>query len=286
VGPNDGISFSLGLIHIALAVAGAVIGIRALNRTRRLDALVFAGAAIAGALMATEWSSPIWARVPTLQYLQFPWRTLFLPALFIPLLALYLFERIGSKAGVAVIVLLVLVNLHHTQPKGYLTYDEEFYLPASLAQRGLNTSTREEYEPRWVQVRLHYTGDGIPLPTPLTAVRTLSWTPTRHVYSVSSPGLVRVMDSTDYYPGWVVSIDGADTTVSPTPLYGTISFQVPPGRHTIAIEMRPTPVRRIGFLLSLFSLALMVLVAMATFVYRALENTFPTAEEQHADSHS
>jgi hypothetical protein len=30
----------------------------------------------------------------------------------------------------------------------------------------------------------------------------------------------------------------------------------------------------------------MVLVAMATFVYRALENTFPTAEEQHADSHS
>jgi hypothetical protein len=286
VGPNDGISFSLGLIHIALAVAGAVIGIRALNRTRRLDALVFAGAAIAGALMATEWSSPIWARVPMLHYLQFPWRTLFLPALFIPLLALYLFEGIGSKAGVAVIVLLVLVNLHHTQPKGYLTYDEEFYLPASLAQRGLNTSTREEYEPRWVQVRLHYTGDGIPLPTPLTAVRTLSWTPTRHVYSVSSPGLVRVMDSTDYYPGWVVSIDGADTTVSPTPLYGTISFQVPPGRHTIAIEMRPTRVRRVGFLLSLVSLALMLLVATVTFVYRAFENTFPPAEEQHADSHS
>ena len=96
---------------------------------------------------------------------------------------------------------------------------------------------------------------------------------------------MRVVDSTDYYPGWVVSIDGADTTVSPTPLYGIISFQVPPGRHTIAIEMRPTPVRRIGSMLSLFTLALMLLVAMGSFVYRALKKTLPPTEEQHADSH-
>ena len=78
IGTSD-LSFSLGLLNIALAIAGMAIGIRALSRTRRLDAIVFAGAALAGALLATEWSSPIWARITALQYLQFPWRTLFLP---------------------------------------------------------------------------------------------------------------------------------------------------------------------------------------------------------------
>jgi hypothetical protein len=36
-GPMNGISYSLGPVHIALAVAGVLIAIRAANRTRRLD---------------------------------------------------------------------------------------------------------------------------------------------------------------------------------------------------------------------------------------------------------
>ena len=37
-GPTNGISYSLGLIHIALAVVGVLVAIRMANRTRRLDA--------------------------------------------------------------------------------------------------------------------------------------------------------------------------------------------------------------------------------------------------------
>lgn len=52
------------------------------------------------------------------------------------------------------------MNISHTEPKRYLIYDEEFYYPASIAQRGLNTTTHEEYEPRWVNQRLQYSGNG------------------------------------------------------------------------------------------------------------------------------
>ena len=139
-GPNDGMSFALGPLHISLAIAGLVIGIRSLNRRRQIDAAVFGAAALAGAFMSIKWSSIVWRHAPILQYLQFPWRMECLPALFMPLLALYVFERIGPKASTVAVLLLVLLNINHTQPKGYLTFDDEFYAPPLVAQKGLETT--------------------------------------------------------------------------------------------------------------------------------------------------
>jgi hypothetical protein len=142
--------------------------------------------------LATEWSSPIWARITTLQYLQFPWRTLFLPALFMPLLALFAFERIGPKASVVLIVLIVLVSLRHTQPAGYESFDDEYYAPASIGTHGLESTTRREYVPRWVQIPLQYTGVGLISPDSRLSTRLLSSSSTRHVYLVAAPAAVTV----------------------------------------------------------------------------------------------
>jgi hypothetical protein len=264
-GPNDGISFSLGLIHVALAIAGVAIGVRALSRTRRLDAIVFAAAALAGALLATTWTSIVWEHVATLQYLQFPWRTLCVPALFIPLLALYVFDRIGAKATIAVIVLIVLVNLTHTQPKSYLTYDDEYFYPETIVKTGYETTTRGEYEPRWVQMRLGDTGNGLMHPDPRMSVRTLSWTSTRHQYSITAPVATLVMDSTNYYPGWTVMIDGRETSVTPAPVFGLISFTIPTGQHMVAVALRQTPVRRSALMISLATLIALLIAMVAAY---------------------
>ncbi len=276
-GPNDGISFSLGWVHIALAIAGIVIGIRALNRMRRVDAMIFAGAVMAGSLLATEWTSPIWAHVATLQYMAYPWRTLCIPALFMPLLALYVFDRLGPKSVVLLIAAVVLVNLPHTEPKGYLTFDEEFYEPSSIAQRGLNTTTREEYEPRWARQRMWGTGNGF-LNSPLwQSVRELYWTSTSHEYSVVTKSPMLAIDTTDYYPGWTVTIDGRETNITPEPMFGLISFQVPPGQHTIKIELLPTRVRHLALMLSILTLAALLLaIAVARYGAR-LRKLWPRA---------
>jgi uncharacterized membrane protein len=267
-GPNDGISFSLGLLNIALALAGVVIGVRALSRAHRLDAMVFAGAALAGALLATEWSSPIWARITTLQYLQFPWRTLFLPALFMPLLALFAFERVGAKASVVLIVLIVLVSLRQTQPAGYESFDDEYYAPASIGAHGLESTTRREYVPRWVQIPLQYTGVGLISPDSRLLMRVLSARSTRRVYLVTAPAAVTVMESTSYYPGWAVLIDGRETSILPAPAFGMISFLIPPGHHVIVIDLRPTRVRQFALLVSVLTFALLLLAAVISWLRR------------------
>ncbi len=264
-GPNDGISFSLGLPHIALAIAGVLIGVRALNRTRRLDAIVFAGAALAGALLATDWTSFIWQHVTTLQYLQFPWRTLLVPALFMPLLTLYVFERVGTKPAIALIAILVLANLHHTQPKGYQTFDEEYFSPTLIAKTGYETTSRGEYQPRWMRTLIGYTADGLVTPPPSISARAVSRTSTRHEYSVTASAPATVTDSTNYYPGWTVLIDGHETEVTPAARSGLISFTVPAGQHAVTVELRQTSVRHFAVLLSIGTLIALLLAIAAAY---------------------
>ena len=228
-GPSNGISYSLGLIHIALAVAGLLVAMRMANRTRQCDALVFAGASIVGALLATDLSWAIWEHVGTLQYLVYPWRTLCVPALFMPLLALYAFDAMGPRFASAAIVVLVLVNLAHTQPKGIQTYDEEYYSADLIAQKGINTTTREEYEPRTVYHRPAF--DSVLLKgvrsAPVVSQLAVSSNLQRFTVDASEPALMQ--DSLFDYPGWTVLVDDRQVATSPASDSGEITFTVPAG---------------------------------------------------------
>ena len=67
-------------------------------------------------------------------------------------------------------------------------------------------------------------------------------------------------------------IDGSETSVTPVPGFGFISFNVPAGNHLVTVELRPTPIRRVGFLVSLCSLAILLLAAAAAYLHRVLED--------------
>jgi hypothetical protein len=284
-GPANGISYSLGLVHIALAVAGLVIAMRAANRTRRLDALVFAGAAIVAALLATDLSWTIWAHVTTLQYLAYPWRTLCVPALFMPLLALYAFERMGPRPASVAIVVLVLFNIAHTAPKGVQTYDEAYYSADSIAHLGINTSTREEYEPRTVQYRPYFESvllKGV-RSTPLVTQIAVNSDSQSFKVDASEPALMQ--DSLFDYPGWAVLVDNREVATSPAAVSGEITFYVPAGTHNVLVELRPTPIRRWSFYVSLVTGALIALIMMFALVggrNRARAETEDKAEPKRA----
>jgi len=206
-GPMNGISYSLGLVHIALAITGVLIAMRAANLTRRLDALVFAGASIIAALLATDLSWTIWEHVATLQHLAYPWRTLCVPALFMPLLALYAFERIGPRLASVAIVVLVLLNIAHTQPKGIQTYDEAYYGADSIAHLGINTTTREEYEPRSVLYRPYFENVLLKGVRSAPVVSQLAVSSNRQSFKVDASEAALMEDSLFDYPGWTVLVD-------------------------------------------------------------------------------
>jgi hypothetical protein len=250
-------SFSVGLLHLALGAAGAVLAWRDRTRAHRDLGATFAVLAVAGALLTTDWTRWVWAHVYALQLTQFPWRALMLPALFLPLLAVFAFERVGVRWTIVLLVLLVGLNLPHTQPKGYLTFDDEYFAPESLAARGINTGTEEEFEPRWAETRPPYTtvaltGIGAPI-----QVRPLLKRAGREEFSVTASTALTAESSTFYYPGWEVRIDGTPTRLTVAPVRGTMQFAVPAGRHVVSVELRSTPLRRTARIVSLATLLLL-----------------------------
>jgi hypothetical protein len=261
-GPTNGISYSLGLVHVALAVAGLIIAIRAANRTRRLDAIVFAGATILAALLATDLSWTIWANVATLQYLAYPWRTLCVPALFMPLLALYAFERMGPRLASVALVVLVLLNLAHTAPKGIQTYDEAYYSADSIAHLGINTSTREEYEPKTVLYRPKFDSVLLKGVRSTPAVHQLAVSSNSQSFKVDASEPALMQDSLFDYPGWTVLVDGQEVATSHALDSGEITFNIPAGTHNVLVELRTTPIRRWSSYVSLATAVLMTLIMM------------------------
>jgi hypothetical protein len=204
----------------------------------------------------------IWTQVATLQYLVYPWRTLCVPALFMPLLALYAFERMGPRLAFVSIVALVMFNLPHTSPKGIQTYDEAYYGADFIAQKGINTTTREEYEPRTVYHRPAY--DGVLLKgvrsSPVVSQVAVNSTSQSFKVDASEPALMQ--DSLFDYPGWTVLVDDHEVATSPASDSGELTFSVPAGAHSVLVELRPTPIRRWSFFLSLVTAAVMIVVVI------------------------
>ena len=264
-GPNDGLSFALGPAHLALGIGGLVVVLRSKWRTRKALAATFAFCAVAGALLTTYWASWFWSHLVLLQYMQFPWRALLLPGLFLPLLAIFALERLGPRWSAAVLIVLVAINLPHTEPQGYLTYDDEYYYPESLAMKGINTTTQEEFEPRWTDERPPYYARplvGLSGPIEVTSVSSRT---ARREYSVRAPNLTMVESSAFYYPGWRVMIDGVASTVSPVPVRGTMQFEVPAGQHSVLLELHRTPVRSGALLVSLGTVLLLAAASILSF---------------------
>jgi uncharacterized membrane protein len=261
-GPNDGMSFALGPVHLALAGLGLVFAARSTDQRRKFYAIFFAIAAAGGAWLSTYWAAPVYRHVETLQFLVQPWRTLILPGLFLSLLAIFAFERLGPRWTTLCLLALVLFNLPHTEAQGFLTFDDEFYTPQSIAMKGMSTSTFEEYEPRWVEKRPAYSGQAaVGISDPIT-LSNVSENAARREFTVQTAATTRVETSIFYYPGQKITVDGAPVEFSIAPVRGTMQFEIPGGTHQVVVDLRRTPVRRGALILSVLS-AFLVAAAIA-----------------------
>jgi hypothetical protein len=87
VGPEDGISFEIGKIHLLLSV---IAGAGLLFSWKRLPASKYVAtfalmAVLLSLFMASFHSEFIWSLLPFVSYLQFPWRFLSIVIIFLPL---------------------------------------------------------------------------------------------------------------------------------------------------------------------------------------------------------
>ncbi len=272
-GDDDGMSFMLGPVHLVLAALGMLFAFSSASSPHLLRRVGYACAAatLAGAWIATPLSRTLWSVSPTLQYLEFPWRSLAIPSLGLALLAGLFIVRLPQNPNVRAIALslsigaLIAFNLSHAAPSGFLTFDDAFYTPAQIARLGMNTTTREEYEPRTVLERPSFRNEfvsAIGCGSGFSAAM-VGKTPEERTVALQSliPCTVRL--SIFAYPGWTALLDGRPVATKIEPVSGTILLDLAAGSHNLTVRLDPTPLR---LSVRLFSLTtLVILLALATF---------------------
>jgi hypothetical protein len=160
-GREDRMGFGLGEAHLTLAGLGV-----ALLLARRVHRLAFRQAWLAvaitavGVAMALPLSRVLWDELPDLQYLQFPWRFLLLPALgcsFLAAVPTAVVARRHPGAGAALALgctlALVAASWSRAAPGDLEELSNEDLTAMAIGLRDRGRGTAYEYETIWTQGR-------------------------------------------------------------------------------------------------------------------------------------
>jgi hypothetical protein len=131
---------------------------------------------------------------------------------------------------------------------------EGSYFPAWVEQRPEDGSPLEEQYATGSPIR-RFDENALP---PGASVIEADYSPNRARIAIETPTPFRARYLAFYFPGWQVQIDGEPVALTPTDPEGLISFDVPAGRHTIAVRFGSTPTRTAFTTVSLLALAILL----------------------------
>ena len=290
--------FAMGLAQAVFAALGVlVLVVRAIRQ--QLDArwgFVLAGLLLSTA-MITPLSRPLWEHLPLLPVVQFPWRFLSVQALFTAAATGHIANRQISGSQIAksqianrksqtfdlhspfslialpiatLLAISVLLPLRPDRlPIGPADVTVERMQLYELFAGNIGTTIRYEWLPRTANPR-PFTSDALvepnapPRAIPLDGVALdaalVERKPTRQVWQVWGEG-GSIAFPLLYWPGWKARVDGQPVDVWPVAGSGYLALQVPPGQHSVVLQLGRTPVRAAAEVVSLVA-AVALLVAV------------------------
>jgi hypothetical protein len=287
-GPDDGMSFQLGLAPLALTAL-------TLRRWPRLSAawrrtgLYLAAVTLVIVFLMLPLAEPVWEALGLVSFAQFPWRLLALTIVCLAFLGAGLFVHwpadAAHLAATALWALLIILPVYpylrseiRPPAEGPVSLQGLMRFQQSADEMTGSTAWVEEI-PRWspladqimagiaITTKVDYTAA---YATGRLAVHSqeMSTTHERVWFQAEDDDQV-IIFHTFYYPGWNAYILDEDTgavtgraPVEPTGALGRISVPVPQGRHVLLLVFEDTPVRRVGAALTGFGVVL-CLVAVA-----------------------
>lgn len=265
-GPNDGLAFPVGHFHWILALIIAIWLIVKVIRKKKfitVDYIAVFGilVGLAGAFMSHERSTFIWKAIPILAFVQFPWRFLSLSVLGFSLTAGYLLEIVKRFRGLIFIVVslgLILFNWNYFKPvhSGPITDAGKFSGEAWRIQQqaGIRdylpiTAVMDPNQARSVVAEV-FSGTG-----KISDAKSGSNWASFQATVDSEQLTVRV--NIYNFPEWSAYIDGRETNIfmDKNEQWGRIYVSVPTGNHTVSLKLYNTPLRTAANIISLLSLA-------------------------------
>jgi len=296
-GPNDGISFQLGKIHIFLMIFSLGVFLFYLFTKKKGESLkiylFLLFLLLFSLFMSVTYSQFLWDKIKYLWYLQFPWRFMTFTGIFISLIAAagvyYLKELINLDTKIKnvlfnllIILLLMIVVVKYSiyaKPHNGKVYDEKKLTSfEEISWRVSKTSF--EFSPAGIKTKKTELGtttiglnkkdltknsfEIISSNKKEVSVTQLLNNFSKKEFEVKLKKPVELRLNTFNFPGWQARLDGKEIKINDNNDYKLITVLVPEGRHKLSFVFKNTPVRIIGDLISITTLASLVLVFFLT----------------------
>ncbi len=256
-GPEDGLSFQVGLINWLIVAAGIVVGFISRKDKKTLGLLIFLAVSLAfSVFLQHNKSAFVWEAFSLMAFIQFPWRFLAI-SIFIAAIAGGVITPIfKSKQNIflaVIIIASIAATFNYFKPKEYS--DDSFFdkfVNVSKMHQGVDLT--KDYLPIWAEntdIPFFETLNAVSGNISVTDINKRSTSLTAKIKTIEDSEVVAPIT---YFPGWHVLANGQSVAATPAPHTGLITFKLPKGEYNVAIALTDTPIRVIGNWASLFSL--------------------------------
>lgn len=265
------ISVQLGIFHV-LAIAIAIyLLIKKKSSLSLLTRKILYFALFLTALslfLMQPISTPLWERLPLLRQFQFPWRFLAVTSFATSLLAVSYFSVPLIKKSLSVILILVLTiasTVYYWYPReGFDKVNEQNYWNYPL-----NTTYFGETDLVWsAGPATNYPKQRLEIIEGNGVINNFSKKTQKHTALIDVTSDSRLVDYTQYFPGWRVFIDNKKTDIEFQDVNwrGLITFKVPAGKHDVRIEFGESPVRLLADVISLITFVSLIILSLVGVV--------------------
>ncbi len=282
-GPNDGMSFQLGLAHVLLVVLSVIV-VTALRRAhpRKHNHVMFYSLllfCLMFAMMSPSW--PVWRTVPLIGFISFPWRLLSLTSFSLSFLCggIFLMDfgtlRFFHRQRYAVWLPYINRGIQLGLIGGLLYFNAGYCrveTPRPLADRlfsrerlriSKGAALNPEYIPIWDETGSQdIQGGEIQVTDGDATFEVLRRDMLSQTVLViaKSPTVLHIGHM--YFPGWRAYVNGRSLAVHPEKSTGLISLNLLAGKHEIEIRFEDTRVRMLAKYLTFASVTLLLLAAV------------------------
>jgi len=297
-GPDDGVSFQLGVVPVVLSLFSMVIlayrqrSSPANNYAGRLAAFFAVLTAVAVWLMLAA-SAPVWQALPLARLVQFPWRLLAVTTVSMAFLCGVTAHGLQSEPKPVRAVILVLAAL--------LILGSLPALQAMMSERPVSLAGLMQFEqssdemtgstawvseiPKWSPMADYYMA-GEPLTSKINYdylyrqagevhAETLELHTTRELIAYSATGPALITFNTFYYPGWrAYLVDPAkgrpieELPIATRGELGLMTVRVPAGEGRVLLRLEDTPIRKLSTAITFGSLALVTALLLGRAVLK------------------
>lgn len=298
-GPDDDVSFQLGVVPVVLGLLALVPlfhkGARARlgHRTVTLVAF-FAGLTAVVVFLMLGVSAPLWQVLPLVRLAQFPWRLLVLTVVSMAFLCGAAAQGASKKdsplPGPTTLVLLALLVLGSLPYMRVEMSEQEVSLAGLMrfqqsADEMTGSTAWVTHIPTWSSLADFHTA-GKPVTSRVNydylyrqpgrvKARTLELRTDRELVEYSAQRPVLITFNTFYYPGWHAYLLDPETnavldelSIATRGELGLMTVQVPAGVGWVLLRFEDTPIRKLAQAISLASLLLAVVLFLGRLALR------------------